>query len=134
MFLSGQVGSRPDSSPEPEPEAPVRQAFATLNAIALAAGHTFDNVATLPFSSSIPERTASLQGTLSQGRVVSNGKGRVVSADRVLLHGSPGLQCLQTQTGAPGTKHNGFSDLRSEQQRDNLVSKSSQQVISICGM
>lgn len=44
LFVSGQVGSRPDGSPEPELEAQVRLAFENLNAILRAAGCTFDDV------------------------------------------------------------------------------------------
>ena len=44
LFVSGQVGSREDGSPEPELEAQVHRAFANLNAILSAAGCTFDDV------------------------------------------------------------------------------------------
>ena len=44
LFVSGQVGSRPDGSPEPDLEAQVRLAFDNLNAILSAAGCTFDDV------------------------------------------------------------------------------------------
>jgi enamine deaminase RidA (YjgF/YER057c/UK114 family) len=44
LFVSGQVGSRPDGSPEPELEAQVRLAFQNLNAILAEAGLTFDDV------------------------------------------------------------------------------------------
>lgn len=44
LFVSGQVGSRADGSPEPDLEAQVRLAFDNLNAILLAAGCTFDDV------------------------------------------------------------------------------------------
>ncbi len=44
LFVSGQVGSREDGSPEPELEAQVRRAFENLNAIMKAAGCTFDDV------------------------------------------------------------------------------------------
>jgi enamine deaminase RidA (YjgF/YER057c/UK114 family) len=44
LFVSGQVGSREDGSPEPELEAQVRRAFGNLNAILKAAGCTFDDV------------------------------------------------------------------------------------------
>ncbi|HZF86713.1 MAG TPA: Rid family hydrolase, partial [Burkholderiaceae bacterium] len=44
LFVSGQVGSRPDGSPEPGLEAQVRRAFENLNAILGAAGCTFDDV------------------------------------------------------------------------------------------
>ncbi len=44
LFVSGQVGSREDGSPEPDLEAQVRRAFENLNAILEAAGCTFDDV------------------------------------------------------------------------------------------
>ena len=44
LFVSGQVGSREDGSPEPELQAQVRLAFNNLNAILNAAGCTFDDV------------------------------------------------------------------------------------------
>ena len=44
LFVSGQVGSRPDGSPEPELKAQVRLAFDNLNAILSAAGCTFKDV------------------------------------------------------------------------------------------
>lgn len=44
LFVSGQVGSREDGSPEPELEAQVGRAFDNLNAILHAAGCTFDDV------------------------------------------------------------------------------------------
>lgn len=44
MFVAGQVGSRPDGSPEPTLDAQVRGAFANLDAILQAAGCSFDDV------------------------------------------------------------------------------------------
>lgn len=44
LFVSGQVGSREDGSPEPEFEAQVRLAFANLEATLAAAGCTFDDI------------------------------------------------------------------------------------------
>jgi enamine deaminase RidA (YjgF/YER057c/UK114 family) len=44
LFVSGQVGSREDGSPEPELTAQVRRAFENLNAILAAAGCSFDDV------------------------------------------------------------------------------------------
>lgn len=44
LFVSGQVGSREDGSPEPELEAQVRLAFDNLNAVLKAADCTFDDV------------------------------------------------------------------------------------------
>ena len=44
LFVSGQVGSREDGSPEPDLQTQVRRAFSNLNAILEAAGCTFDDV------------------------------------------------------------------------------------------
>jgi enamine deaminase RidA (YjgF/YER057c/UK114 family) len=44
LFVSGQVGSREDGSPEPDLKQQVRLAFTNLNAILTAAGCTFDDV------------------------------------------------------------------------------------------
>jgi len=44
LFVSGQVGSREDGSPEPDLEAQVRLAFQNLNAILGAANSSFDDV------------------------------------------------------------------------------------------
>ncbi len=44
LFVSGQVGSRPDGSPEPDLAAQVRLAFENLNAILAAAGCSFQDV------------------------------------------------------------------------------------------
>lgn len=44
LFVSGQVGSRPDGSPEPDLQKQVRLAFDNLNAILSAAGCTFRDV------------------------------------------------------------------------------------------
>ena len=44
LFVSGQVGSREDGSPEPELTAQVRLAFENLNAVLRAAHCTFDDV------------------------------------------------------------------------------------------
>jgi enamine deaminase RidA (YjgF/YER057c/UK114 family) len=44
LFVSGQVGSRADGSPEPDFAAQVRRAFANLQATLAAAGATFDDV------------------------------------------------------------------------------------------
>ena len=44
LFVSGQVGSREDGSPEPELGAQVRLAFDNLNAVLRAAGCSFDDV------------------------------------------------------------------------------------------
>lgn len=44
LFVSGQVGSRKDSSPEPDLKEQVRLAFANLNAILAEAGCSLDDV------------------------------------------------------------------------------------------
>jgi enamine deaminase RidA (YjgF/YER057c/UK114 family) len=44
LFVSGQVGSREDGSPEPDLEKQVARAFENLNAILVAAGCTFEDV------------------------------------------------------------------------------------------
>ncbi|MCO7567837.1 RidA family protein [Pseudomonas sp. S 311-6] len=44
LFVSGQVGSREDGSPEPGLENQVRRAFGNLNAILAEAGCSFDDV------------------------------------------------------------------------------------------
>ncbi|MCD0505708.1 RidA family protein [Bordetella petrii] len=44
LYVSGQVGSREDGSPEPDLDAQVRLAFTNLNAILAQAGCTFDDV------------------------------------------------------------------------------------------
>lgn len=44
LFVSGQVGSREDGSPEPDLDAQVRLAFDHLNDVLAAAGCTFDDV------------------------------------------------------------------------------------------
>lgn len=44
LFVSGQVGSREDGSPEPVYEDQVRVAFANLRAVLAAAGASFEDV------------------------------------------------------------------------------------------
>lgn len=44
LFVSGQVGSRDDGSPEPVFEEQVKRAFANLKAVLAAAGCSFDDV------------------------------------------------------------------------------------------
>lgn len=44
LFVSGQVGSRPDGSVEPHLEAQMRLAFANLKATLAAGGCTFDDI------------------------------------------------------------------------------------------
>lgn len=44
LFVSGQVGARPDGSPEPDLAAQVQLAFDNLNGVLRAAGASFDDV------------------------------------------------------------------------------------------
>ncbi len=44
LFVSGQVGSRADGSPEPEFKKQVQLAFDNLSAVLKAAGCTFDDI------------------------------------------------------------------------------------------
>lgn len=44
LFVSGQVGSRADGSPEPDYERQVRLAFANLESTLAAAGCSFDDI------------------------------------------------------------------------------------------
>ena len=44
LFVSGQVGSREDGSPEPDFAKQVERAFANLGAVLEAAGASFDNI------------------------------------------------------------------------------------------
>ena len=56
LFVSGQVGSRPDGSPEPGFEAQVRRAYANLEATLLAAGCGFDDVVDVATFYTDPEK------------------------------------------------------------------------------
>ena len=44
LFVSGQVGSRPDGSPEPDYAAQVRRAFANLQAVLTEAGAGLEDI------------------------------------------------------------------------------------------
>lgn len=55
LFVSGQVGSRADGSPEPDFEAQVRLAFANLEATLAAAGCTLDDIVDLTSFHTDPE-------------------------------------------------------------------------------
>nr|CAD6601882.1 RidA family protein [Rhizobium sp. Khangiran2] len=44
LFVSGQVGSREDGSPEPDLKTQVERAFANLSAVLEAAGCSFDDI------------------------------------------------------------------------------------------
>ncbi|WHS58170.1 RidA family protein [Pseudomonas sp. G2-4] len=57
LFVSGQVGSTEDGSPEPELETQVRQAFNNLKAILAAAECTFDDVVDVTVFMVDPEST-----------------------------------------------------------------------------
>lgn len=56
LFVSGQVGSRPDGSPEPDFESQVRLAFANLEATLAAGGCTFDDIVDLTSFHTDPEK------------------------------------------------------------------------------
>ncbi|MCR0980846.1 RidA family protein [Roseomonas populi] len=56
VFVSGQVGSREDGSPEPDFEKQVRLAFERLNAVLKAAGGSFDDVVDVTTFHTDPER------------------------------------------------------------------------------
>ncbi|MEO5614476.1 MAG: RidA family protein [Cypionkella sp.] len=55
LFVSGQVGSRADGSPEPNFEAQVRLAFANLSATLAAAGCSFDDIVDITSFHTDPE-------------------------------------------------------------------------------
>lgn len=56
LFVSGQVGSREDGSPEPDFEAQVRLAFANLQATLRAAGCSLDDIVDVTTFHTDPER------------------------------------------------------------------------------
>jgi enamine deaminase RidA (YjgF/YER057c/UK114 family) len=56
LFVSGQVGSRPDGSPDPDFEAQVRLAFANLEATLAAGGCTFDDIVDVTSFHTDPEK------------------------------------------------------------------------------
>lgn len=56
LFVSGQVGSRPDGTPEPDFEAQVRSAFANLEAMLTAAGCTFADLVDVTSFHTDPEK------------------------------------------------------------------------------
>ncbi|MFW0840960.1 RidA family protein [Cronobacter sakazakii] len=56
LFVSGQVGSRADGTPEPDFEAQVRLAFENLRATLAAAGCTFDDLVDVTTFHTDPER------------------------------------------------------------------------------
>lgn len=73
LFVSGQVGSREDGSPEPELEAQVRRAFDNLNAILEAAGCTFEDV--IDVTVFMVDRAGNLRAGLEPGGVRVLGAG-----------------------------------------------------------
>ena len=56
LFVSGQVGSRPDGSPEPDFEAQVRRAFANLEATLATGGCTLDDIVDFTTFHTDPEK------------------------------------------------------------------------------
>ena len=56
LFVSGQVGSRTDGSPEPDFERQVALAFDNLKAVLKAAGCTFDDIIDVTTFHTDPER------------------------------------------------------------------------------
>jgi len=56
LFISGQVGSRADGSPEPDYAKQVKLAFANLDAVLAAAGASFDDVIDVISFHTDPER------------------------------------------------------------------------------
>jgi enamine deaminase RidA (YjgF/YER057c/UK114 family) len=56
LFVSGQVGSRGDGSPEPEFEAQIRLAFANLEATLKAAGCGLDDIVDVTSFHTDPEK------------------------------------------------------------------------------
>jgi enamine deaminase RidA (YjgF/YER057c/UK114 family) len=56
LFVSGQVRSRPDGSPEPDFPSQVRLAFANLEATLAAGGCTFDDIVDVTTFHTDPEK------------------------------------------------------------------------------
>lgn len=56
LFVSGQVGSRDDGSPEPDFARQVKLAFANLKAVLAAAGASFDDVIDVTSFHTDPEK------------------------------------------------------------------------------
>ncbi|MCZ0962320.1 RidA family protein [Paracoccus benzoatiresistens] len=56
LFVSGQVGSREDGSPEPDYSTQVRTAFANLEAVLSAGGCTFQDIVDVTSFHTDPER------------------------------------------------------------------------------
>ena len=66
LFVSGQVGSHEDGSPEHDLKAQVRLAFKNLNAVLAAAGCTFEDVVDVTSLSSILSQISTLSGVSCQ--------------------------------------------------------------------
>src|SRR5271154_1162029 len=66
LFVSGQVGSRPDGSPEPNFEAQVRLAFANLEATLGAGGCTFDDIVDVTTFHTDPEKQFGVYRTVKR--------------------------------------------------------------------
>ncbi len=66
LFVSGQVGSRPDGSPEPDFEAQVRLAFANLEATLAAGGCTFDDIVDVTSFHTDPEKQFGVYRTVKR--------------------------------------------------------------------
>ena len=56
LFVSGQVGSRPDGTPEPDFRSQVELAFDNLSKVLLAAGATFDDIVDVTTFHTDPEQ------------------------------------------------------------------------------
>lgn len=56
LFVSGQVGSRPDGSPEPDYSRQVELAFQNLQAVLAAAGATLDDIVDVTSFHTDPEK------------------------------------------------------------------------------
>lgn len=56
LFVSGQVGTRPDGSPEPEFPQQVERAFENLKSVLAAAGCTLDDIVDVTTFHTDPER------------------------------------------------------------------------------
>ncbi len=66
LFVSGQVGSREDGSPEPDIEAQFRLAFENLNAVLKAGGCSFADVVDFTMYMLDAERDFGLWGTVAR--------------------------------------------------------------------
>ncbi len=66
LFVSGQVGSRPDGSPEPDFEAQVRRAFANLEATLAAGGCTLADIVDLTTFHTDPEKQFGVYRTVKR--------------------------------------------------------------------